>query len=284
VQDEITASVTSAIEPAMAQAEQQRVSRKPPDSLDAWEAYHRGLWHFLKQNSDENGQAKMFFQRAIDLDPGFAGGFYGLALTHLWDGWVYASRPLPDCVSVARPLAQRAMTVDAADPMVHHVSSHVSQIAGDMAEAVTFAEQAVSLNPNNAWAIAFLGGLYALVGRTTEGLALLRKAMRISPHDPMTWAWTQWLAIGHYLARDYPAALETADRAIRGRPDKPHGYFWKAAALAQLGRVDEAKKTFRRAVELSPSHDQFYKRRPPWYRSVDYERFLEGLRKAGLTE
>jgi adenylate cyclase len=116
VQDEITASVASAIEPAMAQAEQQRVSRKPPDSLDAWEAYHRGLWHFLKQNSDENGQAKTFFQRAIDLDPGFAGGFCGLALTHVWDGWVYASRPLPDCVSVAHPLAQRAMTVDAADP------------------------------------------------------------------------------------------------------------------------------------------------------------------------
>jgi adenylate cyclase len=158
VQDEITASVASAIEPAMAQAEQQRASRKPPDSLDAWEAYHRGLWHFLKQNLSENEQAKGFFQRAIDLDPGFAGGFYGLALTHLWDGWVYVSRPLPDCVTVARPLAQRAMTLDDADSMVHHVSSIVSAMGGDVAEAVTLAEQAVSLNPNNAWAVGYLGG------------------------------------------------------------------------------------------------------------------------------
>jgi adenylate cyclase len=284
VQDEITASVASAIEPAMAQAEQQRASRKPPDSLDAWEAYHRGLWHFLKQNSDENDQAKGFFQRAIDLDPGFAGGFYGLALTHLWDGWVYVSRPLPDCVSVARPLAQRAMTLDDADPMVHHVSSIVSAMGGDVAEAVTLAEQAVSLNPSNAWAVGYLGGLYGLVGRTTEGLAELRKAMRISPHDPLTWAWTQMSAIGHYLARDYPAALETADRVIRGRPDKPHGYFWKAAALAQLGRINEANKVLRHAVEMSPMHDQFYKRMPPWHRRIDYERFLDGLRKAGLTE
>jgi adenylate cyclase len=63
VQDEITESVASAIEPAMAQAERLRVSRKPPDSLVAWEAYHRGLWHFLKQEPSENDQAKIFFQR-----------------------------------------------------------------------------------------------------------------------------------------------------------------------------------------------------------------------------
>jgi adenylate cyclase len=49
VQDEITASVTGIIEPALADAEQQRVLRKPPDSLDAWEAYQRGLWHFNKK-------------------------------------------------------------------------------------------------------------------------------------------------------------------------------------------------------------------------------------------
>jgi adenylate cyclase len=64
VQDEITESVALAIEPAMAKAERLRVSRKPPESLVAWEVYHRGLWHFLKQEPSENDQAKIFFQRA----------------------------------------------------------------------------------------------------------------------------------------------------------------------------------------------------------------------------
>jgi adenylate cyclase len=90
--------------------------------------------------------------------------------------------------------------------------------------------------------------------------------------------------VGHYLARDYPAALETADHVIRGRPDKPHGYFWKAAALAQLGRLDEANKVLRQAVEMSPTHPQYWKNMPPWYRPADYALFLEGLRKAGLTD
>ena len=79
VQDEITKNVATAIEPTMAQAEQHRVSRKHPDSLDAWEAYHRGLWHYLKQEPSENEQAKPFFQLATDLDRNFAPGHYTCA-------------------------------------------------------------------------------------------------------------------------------------------------------------------------------------------------------------
>jgi adenylate cyclase len=241
----------------MAKAERLRVSRKPPESLVAWEVYHRGLWHFLKQEPSENDQAKIFFQRAIDLDSGFAGGFYGLALTHLWDCWVYASRSVEDCVSVALPLAQRALKLDDVDPTAHFVISCALMLKGDVDEAVPFAQQAVSLNPNNAWAVGFLGGLSNLVDYLGDGLAGLRKAIRISPHDPMLWTWTQWLAIGHYFARDYSAALEASDRVIRLRPDKPHGYRWKAAALAGLDRVDEAKKALERAIETSPANIQF---------------------------
>ena len=159
-------------------------------------------------------------------------------------------------------------------------------MSGDVDEAVPFAQQAVNLNPNNAWAVGFLGGLSNLVDYLGDGLAGLRKAIRISPHDPMLWTWTHWLAIGHYFARDYSAALETSERVIRLRPDKPEGYRWKAAALAQLDRVEEARKALQRAIEISPANVEFYRHTPPWYRqrSADYARFLEGLRKAGLKE
>jgi adenylate cyclase len=286
VQDEITECVAIAIEPAMAQAERLRASRKPPESLVAWEAYHRGLWHFLKQEPKENDLAKEFFQRAIDLDPSFAGGFYGLALAHLWDCWVYVSQPVQDCVSVALPLAQHALKLDDADPMPHFVTSCALMMNGDVDEAVHFAQQAVGLNPNNAWAVGFLGGLSNLVNYLDDGLASLRKAIRISPHDPMLWTWTHWLAIGNYFARDYSAALEASERVIRLRPDKPEGHRWKAAALAQLDHADEARQALQRAIEISPANIQFYKSTPPWYRrrSADYAHFLEGLRKAGLPE
>src|SRR5215472_2251789 len=69
VQDEIAEAVTIAIAPAIAQAEQQRAMRKPPDSLDAWAAYQRGLWHLSKSTPEDNSLAQKFFQQAMDLDP-----------------------------------------------------------------------------------------------------------------------------------------------------------------------------------------------------------------------
>ncbi|HMD63449.1 MAG TPA: adenylate/guanylate cyclase domain-containing protein [Stellaceae bacterium] len=72
VQDEITASVSAAILPTMERSERERAARKPPDSLDAWECYHRGMWHFAKIEAGETALAQDFFERAIALDPGFA--------------------------------------------------------------------------------------------------------------------------------------------------------------------------------------------------------------------
>ncbi len=72
VQDEITTSVSIAILPALERSERERAARKPPDSLDAWECYHRGLWHFSKFEAEENALALRFFEQALELDPGFS--------------------------------------------------------------------------------------------------------------------------------------------------------------------------------------------------------------------
>src|SRR5205814_10284392 len=79
VQDEITARVSAIIEPALADAEQQRVLRKPPDSRDAWEAYQRGLWRFHKYSPEDNKTALNFFRQVIALDTNFAPCHYGYA-------------------------------------------------------------------------------------------------------------------------------------------------------------------------------------------------------------
>ena len=285
VQDEITENVAAAIEPAMAQAERQRVSRKPPDSLDAWEAYHRGLWHFLNQEPSENQLAKGFFQHAIDLDSGFVAGHYALALCAVWDGWVYASRPMEECVGTARPLAQRALALDDADSMSHFVMGFVLHMGGDIPGGRSEYERAISLNPNHAWAVGALGGLHANDGRPHDALAALSKAMRASPHDPLMWIWMLWVAATHFYAGNFQAAVDAADRLIRFRPDKSNAYRFKAAALGHLGQIEEANRTLKMAIEVSPQNfEYFVRRRPSWMRAVDHDLQVEGLRKAGLPE
>src|SRR5262249_58496543 len=72
VQDEITQAVATAMTPAIAEAELRRAIRKPPDSVDAWVAYQRGLWHLRNATADDNLLAGRFLQQAIDLDPNFS--------------------------------------------------------------------------------------------------------------------------------------------------------------------------------------------------------------------
>jgi hypothetical protein len=72
VQDEITASVSAAILPTMERSERERAARKPPENLDAWECYHRGMWHLATIDATEIEKAQSFFRRAIELYPQFA--------------------------------------------------------------------------------------------------------------------------------------------------------------------------------------------------------------------
>ena len=83
MQDELTNALTTALAPAIADAELQRAMRKPPGSLDAWAAYQRGLWHLSKATLDEDSRAEKYFKQAIQLDPTFAGGYAALGLLQL---------------------------------------------------------------------------------------------------------------------------------------------------------------------------------------------------------
>src|SRR5262249_23580033 len=111
VQDEITATVAGVIEPALAEAEQQPVLRKPPPSLGAWEAYQRGLWHLYKHRADENTTAQTFFRRAIEIDRNFAPGHYGLALAQQFEFWAYSTRSWDEVATAALGEAQIAVAL-----------------------------------------------------------------------------------------------------------------------------------------------------------------------------
>ena len=88
-----------------------------------------------------------------------------------------------------------------------------------------------------------------------------------------------------YFTRNYEAAVEAAKRAIRAYPQFPLTYRWLAAALAQAGRIDEAKEVLERAIAIAPASFEMYVRgRPPWMRCEDHAHVLEGLRRAGLRE
>jgi adenylate cyclase len=275
VQDEIATSVAGIIEPALADAEQQRVLRKPTERLDAWEAYQRGLWHFYNHGSDENRAARTFFHRAIELDPKFAPGHYGYALALQWEIWHYSTRPFSEVQGLPLEEALIAVSLDDRDAMGHAVLAHMRMWGSDWDGAIAEARKAVALNPNGSFGIAMLGCVLGFGGYREEALDCLRQAMRASPHDPFTSLWLLWIGLIQFFARQFAAATETLRQVGRLRPYYNNYYTALAAALAYQGRLDEAHDVLSHAPPVDPRY-----LRAPWLRPEDVALRVEGFRLA----
>jgi adenylate cyclase len=275
VQDEITASVAGVIEPALAEAEQQRVLRKAPERLDAWEAYQRGLWHFNKYGPEENQTAQSFFRQAIALDPNFAPGHYGYALALQWEIWHFSTRPFSEVQGIPLEEARIAVSLDDKDATAHAVLAHMRMWDGEWEVAIAEARTALALNPNSSFVISMLGCVLGFGGYREEALDRLRQAMRASPHDPLTWLWTFWTGVIQFNSRKFDAALETLHQVVRLRPGFTQAQMLIAACLAHLGRLDEARDVLSRVQVRDPRYQQM-----PWTRPEDNALRVEGVRLA----
>ena len=280
LQDEISEAVTTAIAPAIAEAEQKRAMRKPPGSLDAWAAYQRGLWHLGKATTEDNALAQMLFGRAIDLDPNFSAAYVGLAEAQ-GQTTDFRTDDLAGTLRSAEALARRAVALDGADAEARSLLAHTLWRRGDYEGALSEVRQALAISPNLAYAHATFGAALIFSGHPKEGLAALERSIRLDPRDPRSAIRLNQRALALYFFREYPAAVEAAKHAIRSFPDFPNPYRWLAAALGQLGWIDDAKEALRKAMAVAPAAFQSsVHERVPWIRPEDHAHMLEGLRQA----
>ena len=258
--------------------------RKPPDSLDAWAAYQRGLWHLSKSTPHDNALAQKFLKQAIDLDPDFSGSYAGLARAQL-EANDFGTSGLPETLSSVEALARRAVALDGADAEARSALAHTLWRRGDYEGALAEAERALATAPNLALAHHEVGATLIHSGRPEEGLAAIERSARLDPSIKHSAGTMSQLAMGFYLCRDYEAAIAAAKGAIREHPEYPNTYRWLAAALGQVGRIEEAKEALEKAIAVAPAAFEMYVRqRVPWHRPEDYAHMLEGLRKAGMPE
>jgi adenylate cyclase len=281
IQDEITVAVTTAILPALMDAEQRRALRKPPESLGAWEAYQRGLWHLGRYSAADNIKAQHFLERAVALDAGFASAhtyLAGFSMSRVLSGVLAFDEGL----RLAGKHAREAGAFDPDDAEGQAVAAGLRIIAGQGERALEALLPALMHNPNSVWANAAKGIALVSIGKRSDGRAALLTALRLDPREPGNGLFAGWVAISYYYECDYTFALETANTVIGRYPDYAVMYRWLAATLGQLGQYHKAHEAMQRAIEVSPkSFELSVRSRPPWFRPEDHGHFLDGLRKAG---
>ena len=281
VQDEITERIAAAIEPELARAELERSRRKPPESLDAWDLYQRGLWHIWQFNAEDNAAARKLFERATALDPGFSPFFAALSLCRLLEHTL-SFRPMEErSIDAALEIARHAVALDDKDAVAHAVLGRAFAALGDHEGAIAELGQAVRLNPNLALAHYGLGLTLVLCGKPAEALLELEAAQRLSPHDPYLWSFAMFRAWAHLRLGDLERAIEFASLSVR-QPRAPYpAWGTLASALGSAGRIEEAKAALAKAVELEPRilTGGFINDIWPNLDPVFSERFYEGLSK-----
>jgi TolB-like protein/Flp pilus assembly protein TadD len=283
LQDEITASITAAIEPKLLAAEATRAERRPIEDLDAWDFVARAVSHFWRLSASESDMAIKILHQAVERHPNYAPAHSTMAFVLLVSahmGWITVEGNR----APALRLAHRAADLDYNDPWAHMSLGYLAFTNRETDEALRHFRTALDLNPNFAAAHGYLGLALQHDGRSGEAIAYLNQAIRMSPRDPLNAVFLGGIAGAHYFAGRYRDAVKWARLAVESRHSIWAGHRMLCASLAQAGQIDEAKLALAQLRQLQPNFSIAWIRQSIPWTAGPMEKALEGLRKAGLTD
>ena len=249
VRRDIASAVIGAIELEIPLHEARKARLSAPDSLDAWSAYHLGLSHLFKGLPSEMAQARAMFERAIELDPGFARAKAGLSSAHFMPAFVHRDR---DARGAARRFAEEAMALEPNDPFVNMALGRSLWLEDDLEGSLPWLERANSLNPNYAQAIYSRGWTEALLGdhEKCDERALL--SLKLSPLDPLGYAMVGIRSFAAMGRGDAEAAAAYAVQAARMPGAHALIHMLATVGSAMVGNEADAERFAASARQLAP--------------------------------
>lgn len=240
VLDEIGNRIVSTLANQIEAAERNRAILKNPHSLNAWEAHHRGLWHMVRFNREDNEQARHFFQGAVRLDPTFARPYAGLSFTHFQDAFLGWHERGP-AIERAYAAAAEGLMADEHDPAAHWALGRALWLRERQDEALRELSAAIALSPNFALGHYTLAFVHSQAGDPQAAIAEADHARALSPLDPLLFGMlaSRALALARLGRHD-----EAADWAVRAA-ERPNAHLHIRAiatfCLALAGRRQEAR-------------------------------------------
>ena len=245
----------------------------------------RAGWHHARYTKADVIEAQRLLHRALDLDPASAQSYCLLAFTHLMQaqfGWSESTDAAIEQASIA---ARRALDLDDRDAWARTAMGLVDLISYRHDQAIARFERATDLNPSLAHAHAALGQALTLAGDPERADAPIRRAIRLSPRDPFIVYWYAHLGLAAFAAERYEEAIDWAGKTIQQNPNFPGAYRLLASSFAHLGRQAEARQALEQLLRLMPGMKAIdVRRQVPFKHTAVMERYLDGLRKAGLAD
>jgi tetratricopeptide (TPR) repeat protein len=289
MQDEIVARLANTLDAQLRSAEARRAERAPtPNSMDL---YSQGLaWLNKGFTLDNVARARSFFDRALTADPDNVDALVQSAAADAAAGATLVAADPAAALFAAEAKLTKALSVVPDHALGHMWLGFVDICTKRGGEGIAESEHALALDRNLAFAHASIGIGKSFIGRAEETEAHIVEALRLSPRDTFASSWMHMAGAAKNQLGSWEPAVAWLRRSIEANRNYPYPHFVLGAALAQLGRLDEARSAVKAGVALNPSFT-LSRARALWTAFSDdptylaqIEPTLEGLRKAGLPE
>ncbi|RWF41205.1 MAG: adenylate cyclase [Mesorhizobium sp.] len=283
LQDEVVRRIIANIDAEVRAAERESAARKRPENLDAWELFHRGMWHAYRFTRDDHQLAQGHFERALELEPGFSLPYAVLAYVCLSAVTWHFTADVGQTLGAGIAQAEKALALDAGDAFSHVVLGRLLTFVGDRPRAAHHLSMAIDLSPSFAQAYFGMAQLHFWSGRPREALHHIGQAVRLNPRDPLGSMFMTLQSFCHYWLDDFAAAEAAARRATALNARETWSRLGLAAALVALDRAEEARTVIAEARRMDQgltvaSFDAVVGQVPDDLR----QRVYSALRQAGL--
>jgi TolB-like protein len=252
LQDDIAQSVVGAIAPSVRRAEIDRVKRKRPDSLDAYDLVLRAQPDVDSGMPVQVTRALALLERALVLEPDYAVAHGNAAMCH---HCLFLRSGLQEITRAASVRHARSAIIHGQDDALALTLAgfSIGMDGHDRAAAFTAMEAALAISPSSALTYILGSVILGWGGEAERAIEWSERGMRLSPFDSWAFAAFDAQAMSHFLCARYDEACRAAYRSVQANPAHSITYVQLAAALAKLGRLEEAKVAAARVLELHPT-------------------------------
>lgn len=283
LQDEVTRKIVSALAVKLKPGEQKRLTRKIVIDPAAYDLFLRGLERLRRFTPETNVEARDFFHKAMMTDPRYARAISAVGFTHALDVFLGADVDTTQTLQKAERFVTAAVKLDDTIPQVYFAISEVYTRQKRFDDAVAASRRAIELDTNYADGYAQLAATLIQAGQPEEGLEAVRKAIRLNPDQPFFYL--DVLGRANFMLSRYDAAAKAYAKVVERNPGFISAHRGLAASYAYLGKKDEAEWEADEVLALQPDFSLEKERQSnPFKRPEDTNRYIEGLRRAGLPE
>jgi TolB-like protein/Flp pilus assembly protein TadD len=283
IQDEITKEIVTALRVNLTDGEEARVWARGTNNIEAWQYAIRAIETLQKFTLSSYLEARELSEKATELDPDYAFAWAVLGCTYWFEGRLDYTGGSDDKFVYADELAQRAMALDDSVPWAIGVSAVAAAPMGRYDDGIAMARRGFELYPGNADIRGFLAFALMNAGKYREAEEHIRAAMSLNPFYP---TWYRIILARTLLGLDkFDEAKTLFDEVLETAPANILAWLSLAYIYGQTGRAADAGKAIAEIHQLAPNLRVSHMPKFLLINDVIFtDRFMDGLRKAGLSE